>query len=489
MKYLATLFLLLLLVQLSFSQKDVESVKKDLRQDEIKSHMYFLASDELEGRDTPSEGLDKAAAYLSEELKKFGVKTLPDQQSYFQKVALRNRIAPKTIEIKFGETKITGDSKAYLFDGNKISTKADFIVLDYGLESEFQANNVSGKVVVSKAGDGKTQNPREYYFLSIQKSKWAKEAGAKALIEIFPDIPFSIVAHISRDRMEIDDEETISSTGFQHILLDTQKEKIDEFLQFKGTVEVNVVGDEDEIFYTNNVVGYVQGTDKKLRDEYVVCTAHYDHLGIGKPDATGDSIYNGARDNAVGVTSLLISAKNVAKNPLKRSVLFVFFTGEEKGLLGSEWFMTHPPIKPESMVYCLNNDNGSYTDTTIVSIPGLSKINTEEPIKEACAEFGLTATDDFPEADMLYSASDNISFSQIGIPSVTYSLGFTSFNAEVRKYYHQPNDEAESINYNYLYKFCGGYNLSLRFIGNMTDQPFWITEDNFYEAGQKLYNK
>jgi Iap family predicted aminopeptidase len=140
------------------------------------------------------------------------------------------------------------------------------------------------------------------------------------------------------------------------------------------------------------------------------------------------------------------------------------------------------------MVYCLNNDNGSYTDTTIVSIPGLSKINTESIIKEACSGFGLTATDDFPEANMLYSASDNVHFSKIGIPSVTYSLGFTSFNAEIREYYHQPKDEAESIDYNYLYKFCGGYNLSLRLIGNMSEQPFWKEGEEYYDTGKKLYD-
>ena len=107
---------------------------------------------------------------------------------------------------------------------------------------------------------------------------------------------------------------------------------------------------------SQNVVGIVEGTDPQLKNEYIIYSAHYDHVGIGTPDETGDTIYNGARDNAVGTTTVLSMAEHLAKHPTKRSALFILFTGEEKGLLGSKYYTNHPIYPLKNTVANLNID-------------------------------------------------------------------------------------------------------------------------------------
>jgi len=115
----------------------------------------------------------------------------------------------------------------------------------------------------------------------------------------------------------------------------------------------------------------IPGSDPTLNDEYIVYSAHYDHVGVGNPDADGDTIYNGTRDNAIGTSGILSLAQYFSKNPPKRSSLFVLFTGEEKGLLGSRHFTQNLPVEPSDIKFNLNIDNAGYNDTTIVTIFGI----------------------------------------------------------------------------------------------------------------------
>src|SRR5690606_14492228 len=124
------------------------------------------------------------------------------------------------------------------------------------------------------------------------------------------------------------------------------------------TSSITIEGAKVEKFDSQNVVGVVMGSDDQLKNEYIVYSAHYDHVGQGQADDSGDDIYNGSRDNAVGTVTVLSAAQNIAKNPTKRSALFVLFTGEEKGLLGSKSFVDNSPVALEKIVYCFNSDNG-----------------------------------------------------------------------------------------------------------------------------------
>ena len=240
---------------------------------------------------------------------------------------------------------------------------------------------------------------------------------------------------------------------------------------------------------SKNVIGVVQGTDPDLKNEYIIYSAHYDHVGIGTPDESGDKIYNGARDNAVGTTTVLAMAQNMAKYPTKRSALFILFTGEEKGLLGSSYYVENPVLPLNQMVYCFNSDNGGYNDTSLATIIGLTRTTAAQNIKDAAATFGLTAIDDPAPEQGLFDRSDNVSFAAKGIPAPTFSLGFHSFDGDVTKYYHQPGDHADNIDYDYLEKFFRAYVLAGRNIANDPETPFWTAGDKYEEAGKKLYNK
>ena len=240
---------------------------------------------------------------------------------------------------------------------------------------------------------------------------------------------------------------------------------------------------------SQNVIGIIEGTDPILKNEYIIYSAHYDHVGIGTPDDSGDTIYNGARDNAVGTTTVLSMAENLAKYPTKRSALFILFTGEEKGLLGSQYYVENPVLPLKQMVYCFNSDNAGYNDTSIATIVGLERTSAANHIKDAAIAFNLTAIDDPAPEQGLFDRSDNVHFAKKGIPAPTYSLGFTSFDGDVTKYYHRPGDEAQTLDYDYLYKFFSSYVLAGRYIGNDINTPFWVDGDKYESAGKKLYGE
>ncbi|MEM1124350.1 MAG: M28 family peptidase, partial [Bacteroidota bacterium] len=255
----------------------------------------------------------------------------------------------------------------------------------------------------------------------------------------------------------------------------------------KVAATFDVKGAKTEILKTHNVVGMVEGTDPVLKNEYIIYSAHYDHVGIGRADETGDTIYNGARDNAVGSVTVLSAAENLAKYPTKRSAIFIFFTGEEKGLLGSAYYADNPAIPLDQVVYCFNSDNGGYNDTSRASIIGLERTGAEPLIRKACAAFGLDAKPDAAPEQNLFDRSDNVNFAKKGVPAPTFSLGYTAFDDEINKYYHQPGDEPATLDYVYLTKFFKSYVYSCRLIGNTDTSVFWRKGDKYYEAGERLY--
>ncbi len=253
------------------------------------------------------------------------------------------------------------------------------------------------------------------------------------------------------------------------------------------SLKVNTRGRGTSTVMSQNVVGIVEGTDPKLKEEYIIYSAHYDHVGVHPSKVPGDSIFNGARDNAVGTTTVLSMAENLAKHPTKRSALFILFTGEEKGLLGSRYYVNHPVLPLEQMVYCFNSDNAGYNDTSVATIIGLSRTTVGQHIKDATSAFGLKAIDDPAGEQGLFDRSDNVNFAKKGIPAPTFSLGFTSFTGDVTKYYHQPIDEADSLDYDYLLKFFQAYVLSGRKIANDPKTPTWIAGDKYEKASKALY--
>lgn len=487
-------FLLTALVCLNsafvFGQADKELAASLITKEKIEAHIYFLASDELKGRATGTNEKKIAAQYLANTLHSYGVKQVPGAEGYFQNVPLTRTKAPskKGIIIN-GEA---ADFAPVPLQGGNIDYDGPAVYLNYGLEADYAGHDVKGKLVFIKAGSETLKTPQQMFELMEEKMELAQKNGAKAVVElaaINPQIWSFLERAYAEDRIAPKDTDESDEDELNYLWLLDPENKIPGSLATKRSnfAAVNIAGIEEKTIYTRNVVAMVEGTDPLLKDEYIIYSGHYDHMGIGRPDATGDSIYNGARDNAVGITTVLSMAENLAKHPTKRSALFILFAAEEIGLVGSQYYVENPLIPLDKMVYCFNSDNAGYSDTSKVTIIGLSRTTAGDDIKVAASAFGLEAIDDPAPEQNLFDRSDNVHFAAAGIPSPTFAMGFTSFSGQVSETYHKPNDEADTIDYDYLVDFFKSYVLAGRLIANNPKTPFWVSGDKYEEAGNELY--
>ena len=200
-----------------------------------------------------------------------------------------------------------------------------------------------------------------------------------------------------------------------------------------------------------------------------------------------DSIFNGTRDNAFGTANILVAARALAEVRPKRSILVLGFTGEEMGLLGSKYYAEHPVVPLEKCVFNLNNDGAGYNDTTLVTTFGGVRTGALKELQTAAAAFGLKVNEDPAPEQNLFDRSDNVSFAAKGIPSPTWSPGFTAFDDRIFKYYHQVTDNPNTISYTYLKRFCQAYAHAARLIANNPARPQWTKGDKYEAAGQQLY--
>ncbi|MEO9872399.1 M28 family metallopeptidase [Ekhidna sp.] len=472
---------------LSFSQTDKDLAEQSVDQNIIKSHIGFLASDELEGRDTPSRGLKVAAKYLESRFIEYGVQMAPGMESYFQPVAMKKVSPANTGTLILGNSEYKFQDDFFMLEGDNSNISGDFVFVNYGSDEDLEKTEIEGKIVVAICGDGESDSPQEWFGQSAEKRAKVSELGGLALVELYnsPQIPWNfLVRYFSGDQVVLDeggeDEKTMT-----HLWMNRSGEDFNASGEKNASISIS--GSNIEKFNSQNIVGFVEGSDNKLKDEIIVYSAHYDHVGIGQADANGDSIYNGSRDNAVGTVTVLSAAQNFAKTPTKRSAMFVLFTGEEKGLLGSKAFVDNSPVDLSKIVYCFNSDNGGYNDTSKATIIGLTRTTAEEMIIEACEAFGLDAIEDPAPEQGLFDRSDNVRFAAKGIPAPTFSMGFTAFDDEITKYYHQAGDNPNTLDYVYLEKFFRSYVYACRMIGNAKKSPFWIKGDKYYEAGKELY--
>ncbi len=225
----------------------------------------------------------------------------------------------------------------------------------------------------------------------------------------------------------------------------------------------------------NNVVGYLEGIKPNKRNEFVVLCAHYDHLGTMKCENSNcDSIYNGARDNAMGATALIYAAKELSKHAPERSVIFLATTAEENGMVGSRYFVENCPISTEDIVFVLNNDGGGFNTTTNIRIGGKNEILFQSNFWEVTTKYGIESLAYPAELEYLYEKGDNISFANKGIPSITISPGFNKIDKTILKYIHKPEDEAsDDFDYDYLLKFSKCYCDIANEISNSEVIPDW----------------
>jgi aminopeptidase YwaD len=469
---------------------------------ELKEDVGYLASDELKGRKSGEAGDLLAADYIRTKFKNAGLELMYDNG--FQKFSLVT-----SAEIGNGNKLVLNKDLyevekfflPYAFSANT-SVSAEIVFAGYGLEVEkdtlqwndYKDVDVSGKWVLALQGDPDLENPQSPYIeFSSERSKalFASDRNAAGLILVagkkFSEtdqltslifdknsarysIPVIQVTREVANKMLEDSKMTIEKLESE---IDTLKKTINLKLNTSVSVTVNVNQMETE---TRNVVAFLPGTDDKLKNEYVVVGAHFDHLGMGGSGSGSRAtdtiaVHNGADDNASGVAAIIqLAEKLAAEKKNKRSIIFVAFGAEEMGLVGSKEFTNKPPVETEKMVAMFNFDMVGRLDPTTngLSIGGTqTSKETEALLTDLNTGFELAFS---PEG---VGPSDHASFYLQNIPVFFISTGAHSD-------YHTPLDDADLINYEGTKKLA---DYSYLVISEVANRESLLT---FQEAGPKF---
>lgn len=467
---------------------------------ELKADLYWLASDYLRGRRTGSEGNNVAAKFIASQIEAAGFKPAPGQDSFFQPINFEQTQPPMAGTLELNKTAYTFKEDFIILRGGAGSfPKAKAVFAGHGMESDYAGLDVKGKVVFVMGGEAEDRSNQATFNAMAGKRKLAAQKGAVGLIEIYNlSFPWDFFVRyfggssISLPSGDGDDMGGDIIYGWMQAKTDS-----DEIKKMKegGKVKVKLTssGFSKKVLPSQNVVGVLEGTDPQLKEEYIILSAHYDHVGVGKEGGGAttatDSIFNGARDNGAGTVSLIATAKALGKVRPKRSVIFFACTAEEVGLLGSKYYAENPLIPLNKTIFNLNIDNAGYNDTSIVTIFGYGRTGTDEKIQEATNTYGLKAIADPAPEQNLFDRSDNVSFAAKGVPAFTFSLGFTAFDDAINKYYHQVTDGPETIDYEYLQKYAQSYARLARMIANDPNRPQWKSGDKYEAAGKALYKR
>jgi Zn-dependent M28 family amino/carboxypeptidase len=471
----------------------------------LAAHVKMLASDAFEGRAPATSGEIETVDYITKQLAAAGVKPGGDPDGkggrrWTQDVPLIQSDIQGTVtaSVRFSDVTRT------LHQGNEVAIRSTFlptthvsiasasmVFVGYGVTApernwdDFKGTDLRGKIAVVLVNDpdfeadlrgrfdGKAMT---YYGRWTYKFEEAARRGALGMLVIHETAPasygwetvknsntatmFDIVRQVPADThllLEGWIQRDVAVDLFRRVGLDFEAQKRQaQTPSFKPIPLGNATFSADYSVkraqvVSKNVIGLLEGHSQS--DETVIYTAHWDHLGIGVPDATGDRIYNGARDNALGVAALLELARVYAAAPrTARSVTFLSVTAEEKGLLGSEYYAQHPlyPLATTAAVY--NVDGGSEAPSWDVAVAGEGKISLQDDLAGAAMRQGRhLSPDPRPEAGSFFR-SDHFSFAKVGVPAISFRAGLdrveggiaagkTASDDYIAKRYHQPSDE------------------------------------------------
>ena len=478
---------------------NAEAFAATINAKDLEAHLSIIASDAFEGRETGTEGQRKAADYIANHFKTLGLPPIVDNESYFQNIAFSGE-RWEEIEVNVHKKRFRNLWNFYAFPYTNVDNitlnEKEVLFLGYGIDdpkySDYADVNVTGKTVFVYMGEPTNAEGVSYLTGSKEPSDWnnnwkrkldvAKAKGVKTILFIDPSIQKSISQHrrlLLSPRLQI--KETAPEpivyphnlfvstdiikalTGKKNKKFITARDAIAKTgkphsQRFKTNFSLSLKKWKREILGTN-VLGYVEGTDSKLKDELVVVTAHYDHLG-----KKGESIFNGADDNGSGTSTVLeiaqafVEAKKKGQGP-RRSVLFMLVSGEEKGLLGSQYYTTFPLFPLENTVANVNVDmigrlDPKYEeagDPNYIYVIGSNRLSSElheinETANEKYTQIKLDYTYNDPkDPNRFYERSDHYNFAEKGIPAIFYFSG-------THEDYHRPSDTVEKIDFQKMEK-------------------------------------
>jgi Zn-dependent M28 family amino/carboxypeptidase len=463
----------------------------------IRAHVRFLSDDLLEGRGTGQRGGDIAAQYIATQFSLYGLKPAGDNATYMQKVPMVG-ITPQPsttfafVAAKSGANDLKPLDQYVAYDQTQQSqsdVNADIVYVGYGIEApeynwdDYKGTDVKGKVLLMLVNEPSSDDAKffkgkalTYYGRWTYKYEQAARKGAVGAILIhrtdMASYPWEVVRNSNsgeKSFLKLDGTPKLKVASW--IQLDVAKQlasssgmDLDKMMADAQSRDFHPVSLPAKLkahmvskvrpFESNNVIAMLPGADRKLKDEAVMYTAHYDHLGI-RPDMSGDNIYNGANDNATGCGILLELANvfSLAAQKPRRSILFTAVTAEEQGLLGSEYLGKHPPIPASKIALDLNYDDvpplGAPEE---VEVSGSERTTFYPTVQALAKDFRLNIRPDArPEAGHYYR-SDHFSLARVGIPAFSVNEGMKYKGHDVAwgmqqadeftaKHYHQPSDE------------------------------------------------
>ena len=512
----------------------------EIGREKIESHLTFLASDEMQGRMTGTPEYDEAAAYVANQFEEMGLEPGGEDGGWFQAVPmLARRIDVDSATVVFhqdGQEKAQRWQEDFVMGGDVVREETDVtaevVFVGFGVHapdmnySDYDGIDIEGKIIAAFGGAPDTfpHNERAYYSSGLTKAEEAVSRGAIGWIGLrsrtdqeryswkrvsenagvrpgmswinlsgdaanyFPEIEGGALLNVppaeqlfSRSPISFEDALDAADAGTP--------------LSTPLGVEVTLARKTaHESITSPNIIGILRGSDPELANEYVVYTAHLDHVGLGVP-IDGDTIYNGMYDNAMGSSQLIETARAFAAmpEPPRRSVVFIALTGEERGLVGSDYFAHYPTLPGDAIVANVNLDMPLflYPLADIIAF-GAEHSSLEGVISEAIAKEDFALTPDPMPEEVIFIRSDQYSFVKQGVPSVFLVPGFTSSDPEIegealwkgflQTYYHQPSDDlTRPIDWPSAERFARA-NVRIGFaIANDDARPTWNVGDFFGE--------
>lgn len=502
--------------------------------DAIKAHMSYLASDALEGREAGTPGFQAAADYVAGELQKLGITPAGTDGGYFQPVPLQRSFRiPDQLALSIsdadGAALQLSENVDYVMYGSTRSAKdsvtAEAVFVGFGVvapdagRDDYAGLDVDGKIVVMFRGAPKGIQTEERAYYGSRKAAEASKRGAIGVLsletptreEVYSFHRLVTEGRLASARMSwlTPAGETFSrapnlrvsgylslaggrklfegaGADFDAIMAAAEAEggPVEGFA-LPYTVSMTQASAIDQIS-SSNVIGLIEGSDPDLKDEIILLTAHLDHIGVSK-SFQDDTINNGALDNAAGVATLLEVGRMIqAGEPPRRSVMLLFVTAEEKGLLGAQYFAQYPTVDASRLVGNVNLDMPvlTYPFQDVVAF-GADRSTIAKAVASAAEEMGMTLSPDpFPDQG-LFTRSDHFRLVEIGVPAVFLATGLKNGGEDAwadhfANNYHRPSDDMNNaIDFDAAKRFAEVNARVTVQLANDDQRPLWLKDDFF----------
>jgi Zn-dependent M28 family amino/carboxypeptidase len=497
-----------------------------------------LSADSMEGRGAATEGERRAVAYIEDRFQEIGLEPVGD--SYLlpvELVGMQKDVEASSLTLRgaSGELPLANDENVTFWSTSEKPVvdlvDVPVVFVGYGVEApehgwdDFKGEDVAGKVLMFLNNDPPVEeggvalfggDARTYYGRWTYKFEQAQKHGAAGAIVVHTtgsaSYQFSVIGNTGSRRIwqrtyQLDllswaDSTTVERmaadmgtdlSGLFEMAAEREFRPVDTGYRLSAHIETDV-----ERVEAYNVAGMVRGSDAELADQYIAFTSHHDHLGVNPSLEGDDKIFNGALDNALGVSSMIALAEAMAQANPRRSVMFVSVTAEEGGLLGSAAFVAAPPVPLRQIVANINVDSPqSFGVTRDVAAIGLVMNTLGETLAEVAEAHGLRATGDPNPAAGSFYRSDQVSFAKAGIPALYLQAG-TDYvepldfdpQAVEAEHYHQPSDEilpewdlrGAARDMKLLFE------VALR-TADADDVPRWVPGNEFEEEWRELYGR